>query len=136
MALMNDCDFSTLDPPTFARPNKNTSKGDQLHSERKICYSEIGGIEWSPRMDVAESEAKYVITVEVPGVRISDISVEVDDQKLCVKGRRSTSSWTIEGCPNASFSSYHKREILYGPYEVVWPLPAGANKDTVSAEFL
>jgi len=32
-------------------------------------------------MDVAESERKYVITVEVPGVSISDIRVEVDDRK-------------------------------------------------------
>ncbi|XP_014520490.1 small heat shock protein, chloroplastic [Vigna radiata var. radiata] len=127
--------FDTLDPPTFARPNRQT-RGDQLHSEKKTCYSEIGGIEWSPRMDVAESESKYVITVEVPGVSISDIRVEVDDLKLCVKGRRSASSWTISSCPNSSFSSYHRREILYGPYEVVWQLPSGVNKDRISAEFL
>jgi len=56
--------------------------------------------------------------------------------RLSIKGRRSTSSWREAGCPNASFSSYHKREILYGPYEVVWPLPPGVNKDNVSAEFL
>ena len=127
--------FDTLEPPTFSRPNRQI-RGDQLHSEKKTSYSEIGGIEWSPRMDVAESESKYVITVEVPGVSISDIRVEVDDLKLCVKGRRSTSSWTIAGCPKASFSSYHRREILYGPYEVVWQLPSGVNKDRISAEFL
>lgn len=34
--------FDTLDPPTFARPNRQT-RGDQLHSEKKTCYSEIGG---------------------------------------------------------------------------------------------
>ncbi|XP_027330741.1 uncharacterized protein LOC113846541 isoform X2 [Abrus precatorius] len=137
MAQVQGCDFSTLETPRFARPSKKIGRGDQLHSEKKICYSEIG-IEWSPRMDVAESEGKFVITVEVPGVSISDIRVEVDDQndRLCVKGIRSTSSLTVSGCPNASFSSYHRREILYGPYEVVWPLPAGVNKDTISAEFL
>ncbi|KAG5109404.1 hypothetical protein AAZX31_14G025300 [Glycine max] len=135
MAREQGSDFSTLDPPTFARPTRQI-RGDQLHSEKKTGYSEIGGIEWSPRMDVAESEGKYVITVEVPGVSISDIRVEVDELKLCVKGRRSTSSWTVAGCPNASFSSYHRREILYGPYGVVWPLPAGVNKDRISAEFL
>lgn len=45
------------------------------------CAYTSAGIEWSPRMDVAESESKYVITVEVPGVSISDIRVEVDDLK-------------------------------------------------------
>ncbi|RDY02141.1 hspC2, partial [Mucuna pruriens] len=136
MTQVQGYDFSTLDPPTFSRPSKQIVRGDQLRSEKKMGYSEIAGIEWSPRMDVAESEGKYVITVEVPGVSISDIRVEVDDQKLWVKGRRSTRSWTVAGCPNGSFSSYHRREILYGPYEVVWQLPAGVNKDRISAEFL
>lgn len=39
------------------------------------------GCDWSPRTDVAETGANYVVTVELPGVRISDIRVEVDEQK-------------------------------------------------------
>lgn len=39
------------------------------------------GIEWSPRMDVAESGCSYVVTVEIPGVNCHDIRVEIDDQK-------------------------------------------------------
>ncbi|CAL0317487.1 unnamed protein product [Lupinus luteus] len=136
MAHVHEYGFRTPDPPTFARPSKQIRRGDQLHSEKKTCYSDRAGIEWSPRMDVAESEGKYVITVEVPGVNTSDIRVEVDDQKLSVKGSRSTRSWTVAGPPNASASSYHKREILYGPYEVAWPLPTGVNKESVSAELL
>ncbi|OIW02862.1 hypothetical protein TanjilG_29638 [Lupinus angustifolius] len=135
MAQVQEHGFRTPDPPAFARPSRQIRRGDQLHAEKKTRYP-VGGIEWSPRMDVAESEGKYVITVEVPGVNTSDIRVEVDDQKLSVKGSRSTRSWTVEGRPNASVSSYHKREILYGPYEVAWPLPTGANKESVSAELL
>ncbi|KAF1890350.1 hypothetical protein Lal_00013604 [Lupinus albus] len=135
MAHVQEYDFRTLDPPTFARPSRQIRRGDQLHSEKKACNSD-GGIEWSPRMDVAESEGKYVITVEVPGLNTSDIRVEVDDQKLSVKGSRSTRSLTVAGHPNASVSSYHKREILHGPYEVAWLLPTGVNKESVSAQLL
>lgn len=39
------------------------------------------GFEWSPRMDVAESGRNYVLLVELPGVSIHDIRVEVSDQK-------------------------------------------------------
>lgn len=39
------------------------------------------GIEWSPRMDVTESGPKYVVTVELPGVRATDVQVEVDDDR-------------------------------------------------------
>ncbi|KAI4306059.1 hypothetical protein L6164_029370 [Bauhinia variegata] len=135
-AMAHVSSFVASDPPTFSRPGKQIERGYQLPSEKKIHNSEVAGIEWSPRMDVAESEGKFVLTVEVPGVRNTDIRVEVDDQKLSVKGRRSTSYRRVADSPNASFSLYHKREILYGPYEVVWPLPTGANKDGISAEFL
>lgn len=39
------------------------------------------GLEWSPRMDVAELGANYVVTVELPGVSIIDMRVEVDDKR-------------------------------------------------------
>jgi len=42
MSPEQGCDFSTLEPPTFARANRQI-RGDQLHSEKKTCYSEIGG---------------------------------------------------------------------------------------------
>lgn len=32
-------------------------------------------------MDIAECGCNYVMTVEVPGVSMNDIRVEVDDQK-------------------------------------------------------
>lgn len=36
------------------------------------------GFEWFPRMDVVESGTAYVITVELPGVSVEGICVEVD----------------------------------------------------------
>ncbi|XP_050903782.1 uncharacterized protein LOC127117725 [Lathyrus oleraceus] len=129
-------DFDAFGPPTFARPNKQIKQGEQLNNEKRINHSEIG-IEWSPRMDVAESKGKYVIMLEVPGASVGDIRVEVDDQKLSVKGRRSISSWKVAGCPNGcAVSSYLKKEIPYGPFEVLWPFPTAVNKDKISAEFL
>lgn len=35
---------------------------------------------WSPRMDVVESGRSYVATLELPGVNINSIKVEVNDQ--------------------------------------------------------
>ncbi|CAI8586829.1 unnamed protein product [Vicia faba] len=129
-------DFDAFGPPTYARPSKQIKQGEQFNNEKRIHQSEIG-IEWSPRMDVANSKGKYVIRVEVPGASVDDIRVEIDDQKLSIKGRRLSSSGKVAGCPNGcAVSSYLKREIPYGPFEVVWPLPTGVNKDNISAEFL
>ncbi|KAJ7960708.1 putative Small heat-shock protein [Quillaja saponaria] len=125
--------LTACEPPKFARPS--TISGDKQFRSRKIYNSANRGIEWSPRMDVVESERKYLVTVEVPGVSTGDIRVEVDDQKLSVTGKRFTNSWKVSGSKD-SLLTYHKREILHGPYEVLWPLPTNVNKDGVSAEFL
>ncbi|KAL0002176.1 hypothetical protein SO802_015957 [Lithocarpus litseifolius] len=118
--VVQGCMLTVPEPPKFAGPGRSTS----------------GRIEWSPRMDVAELGCNYVVTVEIPGVNRHDIRVEVDDHKLTVQGRRSTQYWKVSGFSNDSISAYHKQEILQGPYQVVWPLPANVNKDRVSAEFL
>lgn len=39
------------------------------------------GSRWLPRINVVESKTSYVITVELPGVEINDIRVEIDDKK-------------------------------------------------------
>ncbi|XP_023553627.1 uncharacterized protein LOC111811120 isoform X1 [Cucurbita pepo subsp. pepo] len=125
------------EPPMFARACLGINEqNNHVISEAKQPSSEskgVGGL--SPRMDVAESGRGYVLTVEIPGVKINDIRVEVDDQKLTIIGKRSNQYCEVVGYSSDSISSYHKREISQGPYQVVWPLPININKDGVLAEF-
>ncbi|KAL0306759.1 UNVERIFIED_CONTAM: hypothetical protein Sradi_6093200 [Sesamum radiatum] len=64
--------IQSAEAPRFARPNGKHGQ-PEFHSEK--------GSEWSPRMDVLESGLNYVVTLEIPGVSIDNIKVEVDDQK-------------------------------------------------------
>lgn len=56
--------------------------------------------------------------------------------RLIVSGQRSTQCYKVTGLSNDSISAYHKKEIVRGPYQVVWPLPTNVNKDSIYAEFL
>ncbi|GKV02702.1 hypothetical protein SLEP1_g15100 [Rubroshorea leprosula] len=133
-APRQDCKLSNSDCPLFSRPN--ISKGKPLYSLSRLYSAKSNGTAWSPRMDIAESGHNYVMTVEVPGVRSSDIRVEVDDQNLTVTGQRSTQCWNIAGHSNDSITAYHRKEISQGAYRVSWPLPTNANRETVSAELM
>ncbi|KAG0461474.1 hypothetical protein HPP92_021396 [Vanilla planifolia] len=95
------------------------------------------GFLWSPRIDVAESCSNYFVTVELPGANINGIRVEVDDKSLTVIGKR-VMQWhgNTKHCSKHTKLIYHKKEILQGPYEVVWPLPKDVNKACISAEFV
>lgn len=118
--------------PRFMRPCRTITKESQVQSGQIKSASETKG--WSPKMDVAESRFNYMIMVELPGVNVNEIKVEVSDHDLMISGNRPT-PWKVATNLCNSVSAYHKRDILPGPYQLAWPLPSNVNKDSVSAEF-
>ncbi|KAI3737357.1 hypothetical protein L2E82_27356 [Cichorium intybus] len=121
-------------PPKFARTTVETNVPmkfipyNNTHATKRVERKQ------SPRMDVAESGGKYILLIEFPGVSKDDIRVEVNNTTLTVqttKGRTVVCSLS-----DGTRSVYHKREILEGPFEAMWPLPFDVNSDSVSAEFL
>ncbi|XP_027171381.1 uncharacterized protein LOC113770952 isoform X1 [Coffea eugenioides] len=131
--LQQACNFHqpAPDPPTFARPSPV-----DYHAKEKTEASKVKGFEWMPKMDVAESGCNYVVTIELPGARASNIRVEVNNQNLRVTGYRSIDWGKVASCSIDSTSAYHRREISPGPYEIVWPLPKNVNKENISAELV
>ncbi|XP_055824829.1 17.7 kDa class II heat shock protein [Solanum dulcamara] len=121
--------------PKFARPRTRTNEASHFQLKERRNGLQSNGSEWSPKMDVAESGSMYVVSIELPGVNISDIKVEVSDKSLIVSGNRRTQC-KVSAYLNGLVSAYHKKEIVQGPYRVFWPLPSNANKDRVSAEFV
>ncbi|KAK6919680.1 Alpha crystallin/Hsp20 domain [Dillenia turbinata] len=132
-----DCKLLAPDPPMFAQPKRRMDEYKQFRSQEKLPASATkGSEEWSPRTDIAESGCNYVVIVELPGVAMKEIRVEVTQTNLVVTGKRSIQWWQEASSQQGSMSAYHKKEIMEGPYQVTWPLPANANKDRVSAEFV
>lgn len=43
---------------------------------------------WTPAVDIVEKEGKYVLKADLPGVEEKDISVELQDNLLTIKGER------------------------------------------------
>uniref|UniRef100_A0A7N0TJB6 SHSP domain-containing protein n=1 Tax=Kalanchoe fedtschenkoi TaxID=63787 RepID=A0A7N0TJB6_KALFE len=129
------CSLSGPDRPKFARPHSIVQEQD-LASEEQVNIQKPVGTQWSPKMDVVETQCNYVVTAEVPGIGIDDIRVEVNNQNLVVMGKRATQWWKIASCSSDSLPRYHKKSISQGSYQVQWPLPADANRDNVSAQFV
>ena len=44
--------------------------------------------EWSPRVDVLESEGRFVVRADLPGLTKEDVTVEVKDNLLMIQGER------------------------------------------------
>lgn len=74
--------------PTTWRPYRGF---DDIYSEfDRLVQSLVGGDgsdgAWLPAADVSETDAAYVVEIELPGVRREDIDVELDGNELVVTG--------------------------------------------------
>ena len=50
---------------------------------------DLDGVDWYPAADVYDSEKSYVIAVDLPGVDRSALEIDLDDEKLIIRGTRS-----------------------------------------------
>ena len=69
------------------------------------------GHAWVPPIDVYETEDRYVVTAEVPGLERQEIDVAVQDNRLMIRGLRSA------GTPEGANRHYHQVERGHGSFE-------------------
>jgi len=79
---------------------------------------------WAPAADAYESADEYVFRVEIPGVSLSDVKLEVDGQHLRVSGMRP------EVDPAARFL---RMERVYGDFDRDFEIPHDIDADGISA---
>jgi HSP20 family protein len=99
----------------FFAPAKSGANGDSLW-------------DWNPAVDVMDGENSIVITAEVPGVDKKDISVDVKDRVLTLKGERSSDNEVKE-------EKFYRRERMYGKFERSFTLPAAVDPDQINATY-
>lgn len=78
---------------------------------------------WSPAVDVVETAAVFILSVELPGVGRDEIDLAADGRRLVLTGRR----------PLPSNGSFAQMERSYGPFRRVFELPEAIEADGVSA---
>jgi HSP20 family protein len=83
---------------------------------------------WRPAVDIYEKENGIVLKAELPGIEKKDISIDVKDRVLTLKGDRAAESET-EG------KNYYRRERTYGEFQRVFTLPEGVNAEDIKADF-
>lgn len=78
---------------------------------------------WAPAVDVVETEAAFVLSVELPGVAREEIELAAEGRRLELSGRR----------PLPPDRTFCQMERSYGPFRRVFELPSAIDADAVSA---
>jgi HSP20 family protein len=82
--------------------------------------------EWTPRVDVREEDARYVIAADVPGIELKDIEISTDKGVLTIKGERKSEGQTDN-------TKVTRTERSYGTFERSFTLPDSVDADAISA---
>ena len=100
--------------------------------ERFFGPEDWNGVEqlqaFTPRMNLAESENAYEVSLELPGIKPEEIQVEMRDGALWVTGHRQEEK-------EEQGKTFHRMERHYGEFRRVIPLPGAVNEDKVEAAF-
>lgn len=89
---------------------------------------EMNSRAWRPAVDIYESDNGIIVAVELPGVSKQNVSVEVKDDVLTLKGERRAN-------PAVKEDSYYLRERLFGPFKRIFTLHQNIQPELIKATF-
>jgi len=83
---------------------------------------------WSPAVDVNESDSSFMLTADIPGLTKKEVNVNVSNNVLSISGERK-----IED--EKESDNFHYRERLYGSFSRTFNLPETVKEEDISASF-
>jgi len=81
-----------------------------------------------PKLDISETDEKYEVRVEVPGVDKENISIDINKETLTIRGDKRMEK-------EDKGEKYHSIERSYGSFQRVLTLPSDADRDRIDAKF-
>lgn len=84
--------------------------------------------DWAPAIDAFQRGNEFIVRADVPGLSKEDVSVEIGDDALTIRGERKYDH-------EEEREGYYRSECSYGSFSRVVPLPEGAVAESATANF-
>ena len=84
--------------------------------------------DWTPAVDIQETDAEYVIKADLPDVGKDNVKVNFDDGVLAIEGERKMER-------EEQNKKYHKIERSYGKFVRRFAMPTEVDPTKVAASF-
>lgn len=94
----------------------------------EFSFERLENLSIFPAMDLVEANDHYTFEFEMPGMGEEDINVSVNENRLTVKGEKSSSKQHKD-------KNFISREIRYGSYERSIDLPPSVDAEKATASF-
>lgn len=84
-------------------------------------------LEWSPAVDIKETDGEYLVKAELPGVKREEVKVRLEDNVLTIEGERRHEK-------EEKGEKTHRVERFYGSFCRSFTLPDNADAANIRAE--
>ena len=110
---------------------------DQMEKEMRDLMSGFWGsdggqlatMNFAPSVDFVEGEKEFTVSVDLPGLKPEEVTVEFKSGSLWITGERKEEKEEKD-------KTYHRVERRYGEFRRVLPLPAEVKEDEIEAKFV
>ena len=100
---------------------------DLFNVDRFQGYTGLFDRNFSPSIDVVETENDYSIICELPGIDQKDIDLSIASNVLTLKGSKKEEKEDRKG-------KYYRKESWSGNFQRTLPLPLAVNSEKVTAD--
>jgi HSP20 family protein len=83
---------------------------------------------WTPAVDIYDTDDALILKAELPGVSKDDVSLEIHNNTLILRGERKHEAEVKEG-------DYYRAERAYGTFQRSFVLPTLVDQDKVQATY-
>lgn len=83
---------------------------------------------FSPAMDVAETDSQYLVSLDLPGMKIEDVKIELHEDRLTVSGSRKPTE-------RSDGIQFHREERSFGTFKRTLVLPKSVDTEKVDASY-
>jgi HSP20 family protein len=83
---------------------------------------------WAPPVDIYETDDALILKAELPGISKDDVSVEVHQNTLMLRGERKPTA-------DVPADRYHRTERAYGTFQRSFMLPTLVDQEHVQATY-
>ena len=80
--------------------------------------------DWTPASDIYETESSYLIAMDLPGIDREALEIDIDDNRLIVKGTRAIEE-----------SKQHRSERPRGKFLRTFSVPGSVDQGKIGAEY-
>jgi HSP20 family protein len=120
--------FETWDPFEELSTLRNRMDRVLARAAGEPTNEQLFPTQWVPASDVVETKNAIVVRAELPGLTEKDITVEVENGMLLIKGERKFEKETDE-------KGYRRIERAYGNFLRTFTLPPNVAQDKIRAAY-